>query len=96
MDEAVEAAVLLLERMLKTELRLPDAAFRRRSGECMPSASNESEHCDVVIESETDVRLGDSRKGESTDDCLERERVSLLWNENIAWKVRQRPLKVHQ
>ena len=36
-DEAVDAAVLLLERMLKTELLLPDAARRRRSGECMPS-----------------------------------------------------------
>lgn len=36
-EEAVEVAVLLLERMLKTELRLPDAALRCRSGECMPS-----------------------------------------------------------
>ncbi len=84
MDEAVEAAVLLLERMLKTKLRLPVAVLRRCSGECMPSVSKESEHCDAVIESETDVRLGDCTKGESTDDCLERERVSFLWNANIA------------
>jgi len=84
MDEAVEAPVLLLERMLKTELRLPDAALRRRSGECMPSVSKGSEHCDAVIESETDMRLGDSKKAESTDDCLERESVSFLWNTNIA------------
>lgn len=37
MEEAVEAAVLLLERIVKTELLRPDAALRRRSGECMPS-----------------------------------------------------------
>jgi hypothetical protein len=36
-EEAVEAAVLLLERMLKTEPRLLEGALRRRSGECMPS-----------------------------------------------------------
>ena len=36
-DDAVDTAVLLLERMLNTELRLVDAACRRRSGECMPS-----------------------------------------------------------
>lgn len=36
-DDAVDAAVLLLERMLKTELRLVDAALGRCSGECMPS-----------------------------------------------------------
>lgn len=78
MDEAVETAVLLLERILKTELRLPVAALRRCSGECMPSVSKESGHCDVIIESETDVKLGDCAKGESTEDCLERERVSFL------------------
>ena len=70
--------------MLKTELRLLDAALRRRSGECMPSVWTESEHCDAVIESGTDVRLGRSAKGESRDDCLERESVSFLWNANIA------------
>jgi hypothetical protein len=36
-DDAVDAAVLLLERILKTELRLVDAARGRCSGECMPS-----------------------------------------------------------
>ena len=36
-EEAVEAAVLLRERMVKTELRLFDGTLRRRSGECISS-----------------------------------------------------------
>lgn len=83
-DEAVDAAVLLLERMLKTELLLPDAARRRRSGECMPSVYTLSKHCDAWMESGIDVRLGESTKDESTDGCLERESASFLWNANIA------------
>lgn len=80
----MEAAVLLLARMLKTELRLPEAILRRRSGECMPSVLKESEHCDAEMESATDIKVGDAAKVESTDDCLERENVSFLWNANIA------------
>lgn len=37
MEDAVEAAVLLLDRMVKTDVLLPEAALGRRSGECMPS-----------------------------------------------------------
>ena len=36
-EEAVEAAVLLLERMVNTELRRLEGALRRRSGDCIPS-----------------------------------------------------------
>jgi len=96
-DDAVDAAVLLLERMLKTELRLVDAARRRCSGECMPSVWSESvEHCDADIESGTDVRLRFSVRGESIDDCLERDSVSFLWNANIAQKLGHSLTTVHK
>lgn len=88
-------AVLLLDRRLNTELRLLIWTLYCCSGECIVPCGVWPKPWVMQRSGVGEVVKGPVT-GDSIEDRLDCGRPSLLWNENIAWRLGERPERTLQ